>query len=119
MKIITTFFAVLVFCLMIVSVSNAQTNNSADKPKDRPLKIKSKPRVSLGDCRESQGTTRIRATFDKSGKITAVEMIVSSGCESFDKNALRAAKGIKFQPEIKNGELITVSKQVEYSFAKY
>lgn len=119
MKIITTFFAILFFSLMCISVSNAQTNKSADKLKDRPLEIKSKPRVSLGDCRQSEGITRLRATFDKSEKITIIELLISSGCESFDKNALRAAKGIKFKPEIKNGEPITVTKQLEYSFAKY
>ena len=119
MRIITTFFAGLVFCLLCVSVSNAQTNKSADKLKDRPLEIKSKPRVSLGDCRQSEGITRLRATFDKSEKITIIELLISSGCESFDKNALRAAKGIKFKTEIKDGEPITVTKQLEYSFAKY
>jgi TonB family protein len=121
MKIITTFFAVIFFCLMCVSVSNAQMNNSADKPKDRPLQIKSKQRIDssvFSRCFEGKRNTGIRAavrvTFHSSGKVTEVEIAEPSGCESFDKEALRLARKIKFKPAVKDGVPITVVKTTEY-----
>jgi TonB family protein len=37
-----------------------------------------------------------------------------SGCESFDKEALRLARKIKFKPAVKDGVPITVVKTTEY-----
>lgn len=60
--------------------------------------------------------TKLRATFDKSAKVTDVVVTQSSGCEAFDKNAIRAARGIKFKPATKNGEAVSISKPLEYQF---
>jgi TonB family protein len=55
--------------------------------------------------------------FDKSAKITDAVLVQSSGCEEFDNNALKAARGIKFKPAITDGEAATVTKPVEYRFS--
>jgi len=83
------------------------------------LEIKSKPRAEMGDCLQSSGLTRLRVTFDKTAKVTFAEIVIASGCEGFDKRAIKAAKGIKFKPAVKNGEPVTVVKSVEYIFQKY
>ena len=126
MKIITTIITVLLFCIMFVGNSNGQTadsSNSSNKSRekretDKPLKIKNKPTVTYSpqDCSQSSGRISLRVTFDKSAKVTNIEIIESSNCERFDSNALKAAKKIKFSPAIKNGEPITVTKQVQYTF---
>jgi len=126
MKTIILIFSLLIFGLLLTVNSNGQTTDSSNssenqtkKPEsDKPLKIKRKPqaRFTQGACSESSGLVSLRVTFDKSAKITDVEMISSSGCDKFDKDAVTAAKGIKFNPAVKNGEPVTVVKIVQYTF---
>lgn len=120
MKILAiTLITFIFFTVVSAGTTNAQTNGSDKKQaEDQPLKITAKPRVELGDCPQAAGTARLKSTFDKTGKITAVEIVSSSGCRDFDNNAVRAAKRIKFKPAIKNGEPVTVVKTLEYSFSK-
>ena len=130
MKKILIIFAVLLFALAFAGNSNAQTNNSSNsserktkknekQEKDKPLKIKRKSPPEFGNCSQGAGLARLRVVFDKSAKVTNVEIAISSGCDSFDNNAIKAAKRIKFEPAIKNGEPITVTKLVEYTFRKF
>ncbi len=126
MKKNTLIFTILFLVLVFIGTSNGQTselsNSSDDKRQknDQPLKIKNKPQATFErNCSQSSGVVSVRVTFDKSAKITDAEIISSSGCDSFDRNAIKAAKRIKFNPAIKNGEPVTVSKLVEYTFRKY
>jgi TonB family protein len=59
---------------------------------------------------------KIKVTFHSSGKVTMAEIAESSGCKFFDKETLRVARKIKFNPEIKNGEAATVIKTIEYNY---
>lgn len=127
-KMILGFFTVLIFTLMLFVVSKAQTNDSSKAAQkqnddasrqDKPVRIKNKPQASIGNCPQTSGVATLRATFDKSAKITDVEIVASSGCDSFDKKAVKAAKAIKFEPALKNGEIITLIKQLQYSFRKF
>ncbi len=104
-------------------VSNAQTDDSPKSTQkseqaEKPLKIKSQPRVEYtqGDCNVSKTFVNLKVTFDKSGKITKADMVKSSGCEKFDKQAISAARKIKFNPAMKNGKPITVTKAVQCTF---
>jgi TonB family protein len=99
------------------SNSNDKSNNARES--DQPLKIKRKPQPGIGNCGQSAGLTRLRVTFDKSGKVGGAEIIVSSGCDGFDRQAVKAANKIKFTPQIKNGEPVTVTKLVEYIFRRF
>ena len=116
--------SVLYIILFFVFAANAQTDNNSNKDEqkiekqenDRPLKIKRKPYPAVGNCGQFSGRTTLRVTFDKSAKVTDVEIVASSGCDGFDKNSVKAAKGIQFEPQIKDGEPITVTKRVEYAF---
>lgn len=129
MKMTVRIFTLSIFCLVPAVFSQAQTSESRKTSenqtqkqapeKDKPLQIKSKPRVEPGNCRQSSGIVSLRVTFDKSAKVTEIEIASSSGCGSFDNKAVSAAKRIKFNPAIKDGEPITVKKQVQYSFTKY
>jgi len=117
----------LFISLLFVGAANAQTDGNSNKDekktekqeKDRPLKIIRKPFAAIGKCEQSSGRITVRVTFDKSAKVTDVETVKSSSCSSFDKNAVNAAKGIKFNPAVKDGEPVTVKKLVEYNFEKY
>ncbi len=127
-KIAVNIVALLIFTMTIVVASNGQSNDNSNaskkqpdrqQSKDQPVKIKSKPVIRMGRCSESSGLVTLRATFDKSAVVTKVEIVKSSDCDSFDKNAVKAAQGIKFSPAIKNGEPVTINKIVQYSFSGY
>ena len=110
---------------------NAQTEISGKnekKLKDRPLKIKSRIQPNenvLVGCNTLRKTgsvyVGVDVTFDKSGKVTAAQMAVggSSGCLEFDEECLRVAKKIRFNPEIKNGVPVTVTKPITYLIKVY
>lgn len=118
---LTNLFSVLFLSLLFVFPANGQTENKNNNQQtDRPLKINSRPRPELPrKCFEGKPNAylkvRLKATFHSSGDITDIEIAESSGCDAFDKECIRVSKKIKFKPAIKNGELVTVTKTIEYS----
>ena len=96
-----------------------KAQSDAPQTKDKKLKIIKKPvPFTGGKCGDAEGTTTVRATFDKSGKVTAAELVKTSACDYFDRNALEKARQIKFEPEVKDGEPITVTKMIVYKFRR-
>jgi TonB family protein len=126
-KIIASLFAAFILTFLFATAINAQTGNSKEygenqksDQQNKKLKIKSKPIPRLGGgCSQNSGIVTVVVTFDKSAKITKAEISRSSGCDSFDRRAIQAAMKIKFEPELKDGEPVTVSKPVQYSFRRY
>jgi len=128
MKRTSVILAILLFTVIFAGAINAQEKDDSNKVEtkiekqeyDQNVKIKKKLRVGAArSYSQSSGVARLRVTFDKSAKVTNVETISSSGCDEFDRNALSAAKKIKFEPAMKNGEPVTVTKLVEYVFTIY
>jgi TonB family protein len=112
-KKIFIFFSAFVLLFIFTAFAGAQTG-------DKKLKIIKKPGVKFSrECRQSSGNTLVRVTFDKSAKITETEITRTSGCKSFDGNALDSARRITFEPATKDGEPITVVKLIEYNFRTY
>jgi len=102
----------------------AQLDNRSDSSQpqivDKPVKIKKKPQSSARGCQaQSSGRMQVKVTFDKSAFVTEVMQLSSSGCNSFDREALRAARKIQFEPAVKDGAAITVVKTVEYAYSVY
>lgn len=104
---------------------NSRTPNSSQADTDKedkigPLKILSKPTAQFTDEARKNGTTgfvRLRVTFLASGSIGEISA-VDTLPDGLTESAIEAAKGIRFKPATKNGEPMTVTKLVEYSFAK-
>ena len=129
MKITGTIFTFLFFYLIFVGAASAQdksgangigSNKNEKQEYDRNIEIKKKPRVGTARfCSQSSGIVTLRVTFDKSEKITDVETISSSGCGDFEKNAVKAARRIKFKAAVKDGQPVTITKQVHYTFTIY
>lgn len=115
MKKLLPFFAIFLFAF----AAHGQNTIVVPVSGDQPLKIKKKPHAAPGYCSQSEAVARVRATFDKSGKVTAAEITLPSGCREFDERALQAARKIKFEPAIKDGQPVTVSKLVEYVYRRY
>ena len=125
-KKLITIFAFFIFGLTLTvkihgqnpSVPKASETPVKQSANEKPLKIKRNPtpRVEPGMCRDRVGYAAVNVTFDKSAKVTNAEIASSTGCQRFDKFAVSAAKSIKFEPAMKDGEPITTIKKIEYTY---
>jgi outer membrane biosynthesis protein TonB len=85
---------------------------------DKPLKIISKPRAALTTNANVQGVVRLRVTFLYCGKIGEISP-VSRLPNGLTESAIEAARKIRFEPAMKNGKPVNVTKIVEYTFTLY
>lgn len=95
--------------------------SAAPEPNLTPLKIISKPLAVYTDRARSAGVSgliRLRVGFSADGEVKHILIIKPLGY-GLDEQAVRAARGIKFEPAIKDGKPISQVKVVEYSFAIY
>lgn len=120
--------AILFFAAVLDKPVNAQETNASDKQSaktqeknyDQNIVVINKPRPDFArSCSPNGEAARVRVTFDKSEKVTEVEVVASSGCQEFDENSVAAAKKIEFKAATKNGEPVTVTKVVEYKVVRY
>ena len=91
------------------------------RPGTDDLRIISKPRPGYtNEAREAnvQGTVVVRVTFLASGNIGDVS-VTKELSDGLTEQAISAAKRIRFQPAMRDGVPITVTKQVEYTFTIY
>lgn len=87
----------------------------------KAIAILSKPKPPYTDAaRQNQitGVVRLRVQFLASGQIGSVTPIGGLPY-GLTEQAISAAKSIKFQPALQNGQPVTVSKIMEYNFTIY
>lgn len=137
-------FLILFFCLSVLVVngqgqgtgngngtgngSQNETPNPTDKrlkqnktPSSSSLSIISKPRAVHTDIAKSkniEGTVQLKVTFKKDGTIGKIK-IIKGLPDGLTEQAVEAAKKIRFNPAIKKGKPVTVTKIVEYTFTIY
>ena len=71
------------------------------------------------DCQENLRLfASLRVVLHKSGKVTEVILIKGTGC-SYDKEAIRAARNIKFKPAMKDGQQVSQYLTVEYEYSRH
>ena len=91
------------------------------EPGVTPLRIISKPRASYTDNARTngvQGNITIAVLFGASGRIEMVLLL--KGLEpGLDKNAVAAARKIKFDPQTKDGKPVSVVRIIQYGFSIY
>ena len=88
---------------------------------DRDMKVIRMPKAPYTDrARESNvtGTVRVAVEYRADGKIGFVFPIQTLP-EGLTDNCLKAARGIEFEPAIKNGRPVDVVSIVTYSFSIY
>lgn len=86
-----------------------------------PLKILSKPRPGYTDDARSnnvQGDVTLRVTFLASGEIGGIN-VVSGLPDGLNEQSIKAARNIKFAPQVVGGNPVTVQKTLKYSFSIY
>ncbi len=103
---------------------NSNISTSLPKPIDSnnsPFQIRLKPKANYTDFArffEIQGSVILRTTFLKTGEIGTVSAITKLPF-GLTKNAVEAAKKIKFKPMVKNGINVSLTKNVQYTFTIY
>lgn len=86
-----------------------------------PIKILTKPRADYTDSARRanvQGTVRVAIYFSADGKAKYM-MVVKPLSHGLSEEALRAARQITFEPQLKDGKPVSVIKMVEYTFTLY
>lgn len=98
MKILNRLF--ISVCLIFSSSAFCFSQNGIEKQVDENV-----------DCR-----IKLKVEFLASGKIGDLALISSTcGDKSLEQQAFEAAKKMKFEPQLKNGKKVTVTKSVEYT----
>ena len=85
------------------------------------LQILSKPRPGYTDLareRNTEGTVVLRVTFLASGEIGNIDPVKTLP-NGLTEKAILAATQIEFEPQMADGRAVTVTKQIEYTFAIY
>lgn len=85
------------------------------------MRIVAKPRANYTDTarqNQVQGTVTLRVTFLANGQIGSISP-VSGLPYGLTEQAIAAARSIKFEPQMKDGNPVSVTKQVQYSFTIY
>ena len=92
-----------------------------DDPKVTPLKITAKPRANYTDGARTNGISgivRLLVGFSADGTIKHI-LILKSLDSGLDRNAVAAARQIRFEPKQIDGKPVSVVRVVEYSFTVY
>jgi TonB family protein len=93
---------------------------------DKTVKILSKPRADYTDAARTnnvEGRVQVRVTFLADGTIGNIGDVAENHEDlrkhGLVKAAMEAAQKIKFEPAVKNGKPISVTKTLTYSFILY
>ncbi|HEY0050712.1 MAG TPA: TonB family protein [Pyrinomonadaceae bacterium] len=98
-----------------------KSSGSSKSANVRGVRILSKPRANYTQAarmNDIEGYVRLRITFLASGEIGDVIPITGLPYD-LTEQAIAAARQIKFEPQMKDGIPVTVSKIVEYGFWIY
>jgi outer membrane biosynthesis protein TonB len=101
----------------------SSSKNTADfsKSNSRNVQITSKPGATYTDLAEQnnvQGIVTLRVTFLANGKIGVI-LPVTNLPDGLTEQAIEVAKQIKFEPAMRNGQPVSVTKQIQYGFTIY
>ena len=115
---------ILVFlaCALAMPVAKPMTLQSPDDDKvflAQEVDVKAKLKNKLdslptrkNDCPESVEVA-LKMVLRKTGKVTDVTVLQSSGC-SYDREAIKAASKLKFDPALKDGQPVSQYAEVRY-----
>lgn len=98
-------------------IKELKKNNSAQTP----LTITYKPKPNYTNearSNETQGTVLLRIQFLANGTIGAISTI-NSLPNGLTESSIEAARQIKFNPATKNGQPVSVSKTLQFTFTIY
>lgn len=98
-----------------------ESSSSTPEPGITPVKIvnRSYPNYTkLARSNRISGVVKIAVVFAADGHVKYTLLLNQLGF-GLDEEAVRAAMGIKFVPQMKDGKPITVVKTVEYAFRAY
>lgn len=84
-----------------------------------PFKITSKPRANYTERARNariSGTIELIVGFAADGKVKHILVVKPLGY-GLDQEAVKAARGIKFQPPVKDGKPVSTVRRVQYNFS--
>jgi TonB family protein len=101
--------------------SGSEIGTGTSSTDNGSLRILHKPRPQYTDEARSngtEGTVVLRVTFLASGRIGSVQPVKGLD-DGLTDQAIAAARRLEFEPAIRNGTPVSVTKTVEYTFSIY
>ncbi len=98
-----------------------ETRNPTPAGPSKALNITFKPKPKYTDeARQKNitGNVRVRVTFLPSGQIGSVAPVSNLGY-GLTEQAIAAARGIRFEPQMQNGRPVAVTRVVVFTFTIY
>ncbi len=90
-------------------------------PRNREFQIISKPKAEYTSAARTNGvngSVKLRVTFLPNGEVGKVAVIKGLP-DGLTQQAVNAAKLIKFEPAIRNGVAVSITRDIEYNFYSY
>lgn len=107
------------FLFIIFSCVFSVAQDSPPKPAETSVgassRALSKEERAAAKRQKLEGIVQLRITFLASGEIGEVR-VISGLTDALNRQAIASARKIKFEPRIKDGKPVSVSKIVEYTF---
>lgn len=105
-----------VFIGLFAITAHAQSSEESKSVPDRRLTITERPRpIYNSEAGCVVGTVILRVTFQSSGEIGLIS-VVKGLPKGLTEDSIKAARRIKFEPMIKDGEPKTATRQIEYLY---
>ena len=61
----------------------------------------------------------VSAVLRKSGKVTEAEVVRESGCSSYDNDAIRVVRKLKFNPALKDNQSVSQYQRFEFLYSRF
>lgn len=103
--------------LLTLAIASLMFLSASAAVDDHPIRIIKKPRPTARGCSGPGGSAIARVTFKSDSTIGEVSLVTPSYCQEFNSSVLDVIHQIEFEPEVKDGHAVTVTKQIEYTFA--
>ncbi len=112
-KLIPAFLFLIFSCVFTLAQDlSPRTPETSGNANSRAL---SREERSTAKRQKFQGVVQLRVTFLASGEVGEVR-VISGLSDELNRRAVESARKIKFEPRMKDGKPVSVSKVVEYTF---
>ena len=88
--------------------------------KAKVIRILDDPPKPGADCaRRMRLVASLGAVLRKSGKVTEAEILKDSGCRSYDEDALRVVRNVRFNPALKDDRPVSQYLKFEFQYSQF
>lgn len=108
---------ILVVLTLFLASASVLEDDKVFRAQEVDVKAKLRNKLDSLPVRKTDCPDRVQVTLTmvlrKSGKVTDITVLQSSGC-SYDREAIKAASKLKFDPALKDGQPVSQYSEIQY-----